>query len=62
MLYTEMPPARLDYANMMITDYSIESEKQNFFIKSTNTFLLNEYKSSKKYGSVYNVHCNKLLR
>lgn len=53
MLYTEMPPARLDYSNMMITDYSIESEKQNFFIKSTNTFLLNEYKSSKKYGSVY---------
>lgn len=53
MLYTEIPPARLDFANMMCVEYPIESDRNNFFIKSTNTFLLNEYKSSKKYGKVY---------
>ncbi len=54
-LYILLPPVRLDYAPMSIVDTEEDvDEKSNFLVvKSRNKkyFIINEYKSSKTYGS-----------
>ena len=56
LLYTELPPARLDYANMKIveSEYEMSNKDENYLLKTGNGyhFILNEYKSSKKYGTL----------
>jgi len=53
-LYTLLPPVRVDYAPMkIITDINDDDNETNYlYIKSRNNkqFILNEYKTSKKYG------------
>ena len=54
-LYILLPPVRLDYAPMSIVDKEEDvDDKSNFLVvKSRNKkhFIINEYKSSKTYGS-----------
>ncbi len=53
-LYTLLPPVRIDYAPMqIITDINDDNSKNNYlYIKNRNIkkFILNEYKTEKKYG------------
>ena len=53
-LYTLIPPARIDYAPMNIINNIDDdnNESNSLYIKSRNTksFILNEYKTFKKYG------------
>ena len=58
LLYTEMPPLRNDYANMlMITEDKLKecSEDSNYFVIGKNEywFVLNHYKTKKYYGKQY---------
>ena len=45
---------RVDFANMMIVDDidETEDEEHNYYVRDTNQFIMNEYKTSKKYGTV----------
>ena len=53
-LYTLLPPVRVDYAPMkIITDINDDDNETNYlYIKSRNNkqFILNEYKTHRKYG------------
>jgi hypothetical protein len=45
---------RNDFSDMKIveTKEDADDDKQNYYIKDTNKFILNEYKTSKKYGRI----------
>jgi hypothetical protein len=45
---------RNDFSDMEIveTKEDADNDKQNYYIKDTNKFILNEYKTSKKYGRI----------
>ena len=45
---------RNDFSDMKIveTKEDADDDKQNYYIKDTNKFILNEYKTSKKYGKI----------
>jgi hypothetical protein len=53
-LYVEIPPVRLDYANVKIVDklkdIPVEDDKQNYYAIRENTIVLRDYKTKKKYG------------
>ena len=50
-LYTYLPPRRNEYQNILIvpTDKDLDDNK-NYYVLDTNKFILNKYKTSKKYG------------
>lgn len=57
-MYTEMPPLRLDYANLAIYMDSVpEGTKGNYVVlKEKGSYVtISEYKESKKYGPITNV-------
>ena len=45
---------RVDFANMMIVDDidETEDEEHNYYVRDTNQFIMHEYKTAKKYGTV----------
>lgn len=45
---------RVDFANMMIVDDmdETEDESHNYYVRDENSFVMHEYKTAKKYGTV----------
>ncbi len=45
---------RVDFANMMIVDTveEAEDEEHNYYVNDTNQFIMHEYKTAKKYGTI----------
>tara|TARA_R110000765_G_scaffold157089_2_gene260196 strand:+ start:894 stop:1838 length:945 start_codon:yes stop_codon:yes gene_type:complete len=76
LLYTELPPVRLDYSNMLLiteTDYKKLKEKDNNYLvlvsRNKKYFSLGSYKTEDKYGvhiieipSIINSVINKFLQ
>ena len=53
-LYVDIPPIRLDYANVRIVeklkDIPVEDDTQNYYAMRENTILLRDYKTKRNYG------------
>jgi integrase len=53
-LYVDIPPVRLDYANIRIVDklkdIPTEDDLQNYYAMYENTIVLRDYKTKKAYG------------
>lgn len=51
-LYTYLPPRRNEYQNILIVPNDKDlDDKKNYYVLDENKFILNSYKTSKKYGS-----------
>lgn len=50
MMYTEIPPRRLDYYALKIYEDEPKGAEGNYYIRSTGTLVVQEYKTSRKYG------------
>ena len=50
-LYTELPPRRNEYQHLLIVPNSDDlDDNKNYYVKDEGKFILNNYKTSKKYG------------
>ena len=53
-LYVDIPPIRLDYANVRIVDklkdIPVEDDLQNYYAMRENTIVLRDYKTKRNYG------------
>ena len=50
-LYTELPPRRNEYQHLLIVPNSEGlDDNKNYYVKDEGIFILNNYKTSKKYG------------
>ena len=54
-MYINIPPVRLDYADVKIveTDSGVVEEKQNYYIRKSNTIVLQDYKTIKAHGVIH---------
>ena len=52
LLYTDIPTQRIDFTPILIVDDEEEAEDKNinYYVKETEQFIFNSYKTSKKYG------------
>lgn len=52
LLYTDIPTQRIDFTPMLIVQDEDEAEDKNinYYVKETEQFIFNSYKTSKKYG------------
>lgn len=52
LLYTDIPTQRIDFTPMLIVEASSDEDDENinYYVKSTEQFIFNSYKTSKRYG------------